>query len=111
MPPPELPTAYAAEAAHADERPGLRTSALLRAHAHAHERPGHRATAILQARAILPPSLWESVKPRLISGAAVAVFVVFMYVLMSFLFPLRPAFTTTEVFLFLALIALVIARP
>ena len=52
---------------------------------------------------------WESLQ-RLLTGGALAAIPLFIYALMSFLNPLRPAFTTTEVLLALVLLGLVISR-
>jgi hypothetical protein len=65
--------------------------------------PGRRAKAVA-------PSWWESLRPRLLVGAAWLVLVLFTYVLLSFHNPLQPAFTATEAALALVLLGLVISR-
>jgi hypothetical protein len=61
-------------------------------------------------RAKAAPSWWESLRPRLLVGAAWLVLVLFTYVLLSFHNPLQPAFTATEAALALVLLGLVISR-
>jgi hypothetical protein len=54
---------------------------------------------------------WRGFLPaRLLAGAAWVVFVLFIYLLMSFHSLLQPAFTTTEAVLALVLLGLVIGR-
>ena len=68
-------------------------------------------TEILSGRcAKAAPSWWESLRPRLLVGAAWLVLVLFTYVLLSFHNPLQPAFTATEAALALVLLGLVISR-
>jgi hypothetical protein len=55
------------------------------------------------------PSWWECLQ-RLLTGGALAAIPLFIYALMSFLNPLRPAFTTTEAVLAVVLLGLVISR-
>lgn len=62
-------------------------------------------------RPFKPARSWrEFFRPRLLGVAALAAFALFIYVLMSFHGPLKPAFTTTEVVLALILLGLVISR-
>ncbi len=53
---------------------------------------------------------WETVRPRLLSGATLIAFALFLYLLLSFRNQLQPAFTTTEAVLALVLLGLVISR-
>ncbi len=74
-----------------------------------------RTGVLSRHRAKAAPSWWESLRPRLLAGAAwvVAAWVVlllFTYVLLSFHNPLQPAFTATEAVLALVLLGLVISR-
>jgi hypothetical protein len=56
------------------------------------------------------PSWWESLRPRLLVGAAWVILALFTYVLLSFHNPLQPTFTDTEAALALVLLGLVISR-
>jgi hypothetical protein len=56
------------------------------------------------------PSWRESLQPRLFAAGVLAVFIPFIYMLLSFHNPLQPTFTTTEVVLAFVLLGLVISR-
>jgi hypothetical protein len=70
-----------------------------------------RADVPYHRRAKSAPSWRESIRPRLLAGAALFAIPLFVYLLMSFPDPLQPAFTTTEAVLALVLLGLVISRP
>jgi hypothetical protein len=70
-----------------------------------------RAEVSYRRRANAAPSWRESLRPRLLAGAALFAIPLFVYLLMSFPNPLQPAFTTTEAVLALVLLGLVISRP
>jgi hypothetical protein len=70
-----------------------------------------RAEVSYPRRAKAAPSWRESLRPRLLAGAALFAIPLFLYLLMSFPNPLQPAFTTTEAVLALVLLGLVISSP
>ncbi len=69
-----------------------------------------RAEVLSRRCAKAAASWWESLRPRLLAGAAWVALALFTYVLLSFHNPLQPAFTTTEAVLALVLLGLVISR-
>jgi hypothetical protein len=70
-----------------------------------------RAEVSYRHRANGAPSWRESIRPRLLAGAALFAIPLFVYLLMSFPNPLQPAFTTTEAVLAFVLLGLVISHP
>ena len=69
-----------------------------------------RAKALSRHRAKAALSWWESLRPRLLVGAAWVALTLFTYVLLSFHNLLQPVVTATEAVLALILLGLVIGR-
>lgn len=69
-----------------------------------------RAEPSYRGRIKAAASWREFFRPRLVAAAVLVAFVLFIYVLMSFLHQLQPAFTITEAVVGLVLLGLVVSR-